>query len=319
MSQGGAITYESETELSGTPSTESSSDQTSQLPKDTEVGIDGSEVPEFVDTTRTTTPPLTAPDRHGSFAPEPSSWPKTTPPKTSRKPWSTEICCRCFAPNTPEKPCHSSAEKCKAADRKIAIRNFEAHTLAKKGNLAPGSDLWANGILGDETYQEKGSLANAFAIPNTAEAADDFDRILKILKCPIDTKAVSEEPNAKYVNVVGNSREAHDVFAFASNYKVEGIFAIISVEAYAAIMALDTGAGPNCVPEKSLPPKWNERLLYKRSASILAADNRVIKTHGFLNLWIRLGDYVVRDEFLVCDEFPDPILLGTRFIDRNVR
>lgn len=113
--------------------------------------------------------------------------------------------------------------------------------------------------------------------------------------------------------------EVHDVFAFTSNNTVRGHLALVPGNAFAPVMVLDTGYGPDCVAEKRLPPRWDEALLSKRSTSIRTADNRVIKTRGFVHLWIYLGEYVACDEFLVCEELPVPVLLGTRFIDRHVR
>ena len=83
-------------------------------------------------------------------------------------------------------------------------------------------------------------------------------------------------------------------------------------------MVLDTGAGPNIVATRALRDGWQSAMINKKPIGLCAADGKPISTYGYMILWVRLGDYATKDEFLVCDNLPTTMLLGAKFIDKNV-
>ena len=83
-------------------------------------------------------------------------------------------------------------------------------------------------------------------------------------------------------------------------------------------MILDTGAGPNCVKTSALPQGWEERARLTRNHSLTAANGGTIPSRGMVTLYLRLGDLVARQQFLVVDNLPVPMIIGTRFQDKHV-
>lgn len=82
--------------------------------------------------------------------------------------------------------------------------------------------------------------------------------------------------------------------------------------------SVDTGAGPSCVALNSLPNGWESSRVRRVSLVLRAANGKVIPTKGHVLLHVRIGDYVTKDEFLVCERFPVSVILGAKFTDVHV-
>ncbi len=59
-------------------------------------------------------------------------------------------------------------------------------------------------------------------------------------------------------------------------------------------------------------------MINKKPIGLCAADGKPIRTHRYVILWVRSGDYDTKDEFLVCDNLPNTMSLEAKFIDKNV-
>jgi len=102
--------------------------------------------------------------------------------------------------------------------------------------------------------------------------------------------------------------EAHAIVQ--SNYKVNGSYAVTTDKAYPVWIVMDTGARPNCFALKALPDGWQKLTTNRDGAPLRAANRLTIATQGYVSIWVRLGNYVPRDEFLVCETLPVSMLLG---------
>lgn len=100
---------------------------------------------------------------------------------------------------------------------------------------------------------------------------------------------------------------------------VSGRFALVPTCSYETVMVMETGAGLNCVSSKSLPDGLQLFLSKKISKNFRVANGKFIKTEVFVPMWIRFGQYIVRDEFLVCDDLPVAVILGSQFIDGDAK
>ena len=82
---------------------------------------------------------------------------------------------------------------------------------------------------------------------------------------------------------------------------------------------LDTGAGPNIVHEKLLPPSWKEKAAYRNLPRVTDASRNSMTLSGMVKLHVRLGDFTTQAPFLVASNLAVDAILGTTFIDKHVR
>ena len=82
---------------------------------------------------------------------------------------------------------------------------------------------------------------------------------------------------------------------------------------------LDTGAGPNIVHQKILPPGWQNRLIRTELPHIADANRNRIALVGALDLHVHVGDIHVRSRFLVTSNLAAECILGTSFIGKHVK
>lgn len=83
-------------------------------------------------------------------------------------------------------------------------------------------------------------------------------------------------------------------------------------------MIVDSGAGPNCISKDSIP----EGCLTKRligPSQCYAANGEPMATSGLIDAWTNLIGYVTRTTFVICDDLPCPLLLGTNYMDQHIR
>lgn len=114
--------------------------------------------------------------------------------------------------------------------------------------------------------------------------------------------------------------EDREVFtiSYAFNYKLEGTFAVQPSQAFATTMVLGTRASTNCAATRALLLGWEKYLSKTDIVRLRAANGKVMNTHGFVKLWIRVRSHIAQDKFRVCEQLPVPFILGAQFIDRTV-
>ena len=83
------------------------------------------------------------------------------------------------------------------------------------------------------------------------------------------------------------------------------------------LSVLDTGAGPNFIRASELPPGV-DKPRYGPLPNISDADNNPIRMIGLVDLVTRLGNRIVKVEFIVCERLAAPVILGCDFCDRFV-
>lgn len=67
-----------------------------------------------------------------------------------------------------------------------------------------------------------------------------------------------------------------------------------------------------------MPPALRVHIRAGPTLDIADANNRPLRTVGYLPLVLRLGTYVVQLDFVVCDSLAAPVILGCDFCDRFV-
>ncbi len=83
-------------------------------------------------------------------------------------------------------------------------------------------------------------------------------------------------------------------------------------------MILNRGAGLSTVATRALPDGSQSALIQKKPVRLRVADGNPIPTNGYVLLWVRLGEYVTQDEFLVRENLPTTMLLGAKDLDKNL-
>ena len=67
-----------------------------------------------------------------------------------------------------------------------------------------------------------------------------------------------------------------------------------------------------------LPRRFENYLLQSPKLRIRAANGKYLKTRGAIELWIRLGKLITKERFLISDDMPVPVILGTSYQNENV-
>ena len=81
----------------------------------------------------------------------------------------------------------------------------------------------------------------------------------------------------------------------------------------------DTGAGPNIIRERILPPDWREHAAKKPIPRVTDASKNAMVLRGVVMLYVRIGNMTTRTHFLVASNLAVNAILGTEFIDRHLR
>lgn len=63
--------------------------------------------------------------------------------------------------------------------------------------------------------------------------------------------------------------------------------------------------------------KWQKSILQTETVRLISANGKDVNTHRFIPIWMRVGYYVAQEKFLFCYQLPIPLILESRFIDRN--
>ena len=106
--------------------------------------------------------------------------------------------------------------------------------------------------------------------------------------------------------------------ALLSNYKVIGSFAINPNKSFETTMILDTGAGPSCMKTAMLPAHWEKEATMHATKALQAANGKPLACRATVPLFLRFGDYIAKDRFLVVDDLPVAVLLGAGFQDTHL-
>ena len=109
------------------------------------------------------------------------------------------------------------------------------------------------------------------------------------------------------------------VFVMAKrNYKV---YADIGSNRYLLcrkLAILDTGAGPNFIRISELDPDWKERIRHGPLPCVNDANDKPLKTVGTIEQIVRLGNLIVKLDFIVCESLAASVILGADFCDRFI-
>ena len=102
------------------------------------------------------------------------------------------------------------------------------------------------------------------------------------------------------------------------NYKVYADVGLNRPLLTRRLTVLDTGAGPNFIRKDELPPGFESRLRYGPLLNIGDANNNPLSMLGVISLIVRLGTFLVKLDFIVCERLAAPVILGCDFCDRFV-
>lgn len=80
---------------------------------------------------------------------------------------------------------------------------------------------------------------------------------------------------------------------------------------------LDTGAGPNLVHLNGLPSVWQSKLVKTAQTTVTDASRNHMRTLGVIRLFMRIGNLVVWDHFVISTNLTTSCLLRTTFIDKH--
>ena len=103
------------------------------------------------------------------------------------------------------------------------------------------------------------------------------------------------------------------------NYKIYADIGLQKQLLAKKVAVLDTGAGPNCVRESDLPPGYEASMRYGPVPNIGDANNKPIAMKGYIAMLLRVGHFIVKTDFLVCERLAVPLILGRDFCDRFVK
>ena len=82
---------------------------------------------------------------------------------------------------------------------------------------------------------------------------------------------------------------------------------------------LDSGAAPNLIHIRCVAEPWRAAIRPVKSAPLVDASNRAMSALGQLTLYVRIGDFTARVQFLVVTRLAVDCILGTTFIDQHVK
>ena len=84
------------------------------------------------------------------------------------------------------------------------------------------------------------------------------------------------------------------------------------------LAVLDTGAGPNFVRATELEPGYRSKLRYGPLPRITDANRNPIRAVGVISLILQVGNYVIKDDFIVCERLAAPLIVGCDLCDKYV-
>lgn len=83
------------------------------------------------------------------------------------------------------------------------------------------------------------------------------------------------------------------------------------------LTVLDTGAGPNVIKLDALPADVDIDAM-PMQMDLRTASGAPLPTMGVINLYVKVGTYTCRKQFVVVDILSADVLLGATFIQQNV-
>lgn len=82
---------------------------------------------------------------------------------------------------------------------------------------------------------------------------------------------------------------------------------------------LDTGAGPNIINMSVLPAAWKSAIRPVAAPHLLDASNKPLRCLGTLGFHVRIGEFRTGIRFMVVGSLAVDCVLGTTFIDQQIR
>ena len=200
----------------------------------------------------------------------------------------------CYNQDFPEAP-RCDVNSCKrllrtAEGRLKIIQKFEKLRLHEKAKFTMGPYLRAKGLLNDASFRDTGPLEHTLpptsvdstithASPNTPNRRNNEStprHVLSRRPPSLDYQNYASVSNHETVGDDFPETNTQDVLAFTAptNYKMNGWFRINPSDSFMTIMVLDTGAGPNCVAARYLPPGWQKKSSEKHEVTLQAANGK---------------------------------------------
>ena len=85
------------------------------------------------------------------------------------------------------------------------------------------------------------------------------------------------------------------------NYKVYADVGFNRYRLTRKISILDTGAGANFIGKSELDSEWESHIRYGPLPNVCDANNKPLKAMGIITQVVRLGHFIVENDFIVCD------------------
>lgn len=102
------------------------------------------------------------------------------------------------------------------------------------------------------------------------------------------------------------------------NFKVHSDIGLDLNRMKRTLSVLDTGAGPNFIRKSELPSRFERQVRTGPLPDICDANGKPLSMLGAATLPVRLGNRLVKVEFIVCNKLAAPAILGCDFCDRFV-
>ena len=107
-----------------------------------------------------------------------------------------------------------------------------------------------------------------------------------------------------------------------ANYKVRMVTGLSQKDCSPCDGVVDTGAGPNLVDQRTLPPHWLKHVQPFNSdiaKNLVGAEESPLNIRGVFPLYVRMGKLRCRVWCGVVPKLAVPVLLGTSFIDKFIK
>lgn len=102
------------------------------------------------------------------------------------------------------------------------------------------------------------------------------------------------------------------------NYKVHADIAPTVGLMRRTVAVFYTGADPNLIRNSELPPGMEAAIIQGPSWDLVDANNRPPRTVGLIRLSIRLGSFLTRFEFIMCEKVAVPLILEADYCNKHV-
>lgn len=129
--------------------------------------------------------------------------------------------------------------------------------------------------------------------------------------CKRSAKTLQQSAQAEEEEVIGLFQKR--------NYKVRIYLGVNASVMNPVEEVLDTGACPNLIKNRFIPPRWTKRIEPVRDQNLRGATSDKLNVLGVINFQISIGYLRAQAWFSVFDKFVVKFLVGTSFIDRFLK